>query len=110
MKTKNYQKEQYRGAIKQIMKVRGLRTISLANYNKWRNEESPNGVHSLKIDIQDGYMNIYNYGTNGRCGSIIDNASEELYKSVFQQVNNILKDEPKMNTSEKRNILVKLSR
>lgn len=90
MKTPNYQKEQYRGTIKQIMKVRGLRTISLANYNKWVNEASVNGVHSLKLDIQDGYMNIYGYSKSGRCGDVINDAPAELYESVFNQVNDIL--------------------
>ena len=41
MKKKNvkvnasYEKYQLRGAIKEIMRNYGLRTISLANYNKW---------------------------------------------------------------------------
>ena len=46
-KVTNYQKEEYRGTIKQIMKVRGLRTISLANYNDWSGKKNDyaNGIH-----------------------------------------------------------------
>jgi hypothetical protein len=46
-KTLNYEKELYRGAIKQIMKVRGLRTISLANYNKWLGVTDNKIIHSV---------------------------------------------------------------
>ena len=62
-KVTNYQKEEYRGTIKQIMKVRGLRTISLANYNDWAGKKNDyaNGIHSFKIDIQDGYVNAYGF-------------------------------------------------
>ena len=109
-KTPNYEKELYRGTIKQIMKVRGLRTISLDNYNKWLKRQNTTGVHSLKLDIQDGYINAYQYNNNGRCGTIINDAPTELYASVYQQVNEILECEGEIPTNIRRNILVKLSR
>lgn len=109
-RTTNYEKELYRGTIKQIMKVRGLRTISLDNYNKWLKQPNPTGVHSLKLDIQDGYINAYEYRQNGTCGCMINDASTELYASVYNQVNEILAREGEIPTKVKRNILVKLSR
>ena len=111
-KTPNYEKELYRGYIKQIMKVRGLRTISLDNYHKWLQRKNLVGVHSIKLDIQDGYINIYNYRQNGRCGTVINDAPAELYESVYNQVNEILvrEDKNEIPTKVKRNILVKVSR
>ena len=115
MKILNYQKEQYRGTIKQIMKVRGLRTISLANYNAWKgNTPGANGIHSLKLDIQDGYLNIYGYRLNGKgnlaCGEAIQDAPESLYEKAYRQVMNLIGDEAKIPYSVRKNILVKLAR
>ena len=56
VKKENFHKEQIRGTIKQLMKVRGLRSISIANYNKWKMKEKNKWLHSLKLDIQDGYL------------------------------------------------------
>ena len=109
-RTTNYEKELYRGTIKQIMKVRGLRTISLDNYNKWLKRPNTTGVHSLKLDIQDGYINAYQYSNSGRCGLMIADAPTELYAGVYQQVNEILEHEGEIPTNVRRNILVKLSR
>lgn len=114
-KTLNYQKEQYRGTIKQIMKVRGLRTISLANYNNWKgNEVDENGVHSLKLDLQDGYVNIYGFKKNSKnnytCGNIVQDAPMELYHSAYDQVMQLLSEETQIPSKVRRNILVRLAR
>lgn len=114
-KNPNYLKEQYRGTIKQIMKVRGLRTISLSNYNQWKGgAPGANEIHSLKLDIQDGYLNIYGYGStkNGKpvCGEAIQDASASLYKNAYDQVMNLIADENKIPGSVRRNILVRLAR
>lgn len=115
MKNLNYQKEQYRGTIKQIMKVRGLRTISLANYNAWKGQENDvtNGVHSLKLDLQDGYLNIYAYKQNSvkpACGLEIEDASVDTYRSAYEQVMSLIKDEHAIPYKVRKNILVKLAR
>lgn len=116
MKTPDYAKEQYRGTIKQIMKVRGLRTISLANYEKWLdNDVDPkNAVYSLKLNLQDGYVNIYGYRVTktGKyaCGDVIDNAPAALYKQAYDLVNEIIKNEAKIPSKVRKNILVGLSR
>ena len=116
MKNKNYdyQKEQYRGTIKQIMKVRGLRTISLANYNDWKGvSANPNSdVHSLKLNLQDGYVNIYGYGrtSKGRiiCGQMLeDDAATVAYKSAYDQVMEIISREKDIPYKVRKNILVK---
>lgn len=116
MKTLNYQKEQYRGTIKQIMKVRGLRAISLSNYNKWagNTEDAVNGVHSLKLDLQDGYVNIYGYTYNKSgnltCGEAVQDASEELYRTAYKQVMDIIANEKNIPYRVRKNILVRLAR
>lgn len=108
-KLPNYEKELYRGTIKQIMKVRGLRTISLANYNEWNGTKNETGVHSLKLDVQDGYVNIYGY-KNNRCGEQINDATAEMYAGVYKQVMDIVNKEHTIPSKIKRNILVKVFR
>lgn len=116
-KITNYKKEEYRGTIKQIMKVRGLRTISLANYNDWVGAENDyeNGVHSFKINIQDGYVNAYGFGTtkNGKhvCSTeAIQDATADFYKKAYDNVMAIITNEDKIPAKVRRNILVPVSR
>lgn len=114
MAAKNFdlQKEQYRGTLKQIMKVRGLRTISIANYLRWRNASPAvtTGIHSLKLDLQDGYINAYGYAPNGKCGDKIEDATSAEYKYAYDTVNEILNCESAIPYKAKRNIFVKLGR
>lgn len=115
-KSMDLQKEEYRGTLKQIMKVRGLRTISLDNYNNWKgNERNINGIHSLKLDIQSGYINIfgYNFTKSGKpvCDTVaIEDAPADLYSYVYKQVINILNDEQKIPCNVRKNILVRVAR
>lgn len=116
-KQMNTAKEEYRGTLKQIMKVRGLRTISLNNYMKWKGvQPDPTGVHSLKIDIQSGYLNIYGYGAESekrgfRCSdTAIEDASATLYRGVYNTVMEILEKENEIPTKVKKNILVSVFR
>lgn len=110
----DYRKEEYRGTLKQIMKVRGLRTISIANYINWLRGEGYDvddcPVHSLKLDVQDGYINAYTYGTNGRCGAKIDDADTREYRCARKLVTDLLKREYEIPAKVRRNILVKLCR
>ncbi len=110
----DYQKEQYRGTLKQIMKVRGLRTISISNYLNWCRENGEDvgecAVHSLKLDIQDGYINAYAHGTNGRCGVKIEDADTKEYRCAKKIVSEILKREHEIPYNVRKNILVKISR
>lgn len=115
MKSLNFQKEQYRGTLKQFMKVRGLRSISIANYNKWlesnKQETIKTPVHSLKIDIQDGYLNLFGYSLNRNvCGPKIEDASVDAYMSAYNIVISIFENEKKIPSRIKRNILVSISR
>lgn len=117
MKNPNYKKEEYRGTLKQIMKVRGLRTISLSNYNNWRgNEPDVNGIHSLKLDLQSGYLNIFGYRVAAKSGRLmcspdaIENASAETYKVVYNQVMDILNNEANIPANVRKNILVRMAR
>ena len=93
----DYQKEQYRGTLKQIMKVRGLRTISLANYLNWLRSNGAvvedGTVHSLKLDLQDGYINVYGYGNKGKCGEKIEDADAETYQSAYVTLTSLLSNE-----------------
>lgn len=115
--TMNLKKEMYRGTLKQIMKVRGLRSISLSNYREWANEEqTTKGIHSLKLDLQDGYINIYGYGKQTKTGkylcgeTAIEDASADTYAAVYSKVMEILDNEKNIPSRVKKNILVRLSR
>ena len=109
----DYDKEQYRGTLKQIMKVRGLRTISIANYINWLNANGSNHslpkVHSVKLDLQDGYINGYGWKGN-KCGDKIEDLSTNDYREVLLFVNNAIKKESEIPYRVKRNIFVKMCR
>ena len=115
MKQPNYKKEEYRGAIKQFMKVRGLRSISIENYNRWKNLPSDGEIHSIKLDIMNGYVNAYGYGytRGGRlvCASdaVLD-GSEAFYHRAYDKVKAILADEQNIPYRVRKNILVRVSR
>ena len=116
-KTTNYKKEEYRGTIKQIMKVRGLRTISIANWNDYNGIENDheNGVHSFKIDIQDGYVNAYGFSKTKKGAYVcsreaIQDGSAEFYKKAYDKVMEIIKNEENVPAKFRRNILVPVSR
>lgn len=116
-KNMDLQKEQYRGTLKQIMKVRGLRTISLNNYSNWKGE-TPDvaGVHSLKLDVQSGYLNIYGYEMTAKtnkpvCSSeAIEDATADTYRSVYDRVMQVLGDEKNIPYRVRKNILVRVAR
>ena len=116
-KTLDYQKEQYRGTIKQIMKVRGLRCISFSNYNRWRGlPDGAGGIHSIKYDVQDGYINAFGFDRtyrNGRpvCSTeAIQDAPADFYKRAYDLVMEIISNEGKIPYAVKKNILVRVSR
>lgn len=112
-KTFDYSKEQYRGTLKQIMKVRGLRTISIANYINWLNSNGEKlelpSVHSLKLDLQDGYINAYGW-KNGKCGDKIEDFTADGYRYALSVVNDIIVNEDQIPYHVKRNIFVKMCR
>ena len=109
----DYQKEQYRGTLKQIMKVRGLRTISISNYEDWKaanGEGTERGcIHSLKLDLQDGYINAYGYN-GAKCGEKIEDCSGNQYKYALNVVNEIIARESEIPYKVRRNIFVKMCR
>lgn len=113
VKKENFHKEQIRSTIKQLMKVRGLRSISIANYNKWKMKEKNKWLHSLKLDIKDGYLYMYGFRkseNDSRAGERLENLSIDQYDEAYRQVRNILADEDKIPSNIKRNILIKMSR
>lgn len=113
LKKERLRKEQIRGTIKQLMKVRGLRSISVTNYHKWKKQDSNEWLHSLKIDIQNGYLHMYGFRNSKydtRAGKRLENLSIEQYNDAYMQVMNIIDDEEKIPSNVKRNILVKLAR
>ena len=61
MKKFDLKKEEFIGSIKQLMSVRGLRMINLANYNAWDGNVDNKlvNIHSIKIDIMTGFVNLY---------------------------------------------------
>lgn len=108
MKQFNFTKEQQRGALKQIMKVRGLRTISLANYLNWKktDENSVYPAATIKLNLQDGYLNMFDLQNN----KLDNEQAASLYDSVFNLVSEIFENEMEIPYKYKRNILVKINR
>lgn len=106
----SYEKYQLRGAIKEIMRNYGLRTISLANYNDWSGDEDNKTVHSVKYDIMNGYIHLYGYKKDGRCGDAYDSVGVDVYNHVYNRILHILKNEETIPYKFKRNILVKVNR
>ena len=108
-KTNAVEKYQIRGAIKEIMRNYGLRTISLANYNRYLGDNTTEGVHSVKYDIMNGYIHLHDYKPNGKCGDAQENVEIETYNTVYKTILNILNNTT-MPSKVKRNILVKVNR
>lgn len=110
-KTFNFEKEQYRGTIKQLMKVRGFRTLSISNYYLWKSATSDNlvdvgNVATLKYNLQDGYLNMFDKYNN----KIDDETAASVYKNVYNVVVEMLENEYNIPYKKRRNILVKINR
>lgn len=112
MKKFDLKKEELRGSIKQLMSVRGLRMINLSNYNVWvgRVDKKLENIHSIKIDIMTGFVNLYVNGNGNQAGKKIDDVSTDVYKKVYNKVLEIFKFETDIPSELKRNILVRVSR
>jgi hypothetical protein len=112
MKKFDLKKEELRGSIKQLMTVRGLRMINLANYNAWAGNVDKKlvNIHSIKIDIMTGFVNLYTNGNGGRAGQKLDDVHVDIYKKVYNRVLEIFKHEGDIPGDLKRNILVRVSR
>lgn len=112
MKKFDLKKEEYRGSIKQLMAVRGLRMINIANYNSWAGKEDKKleNIHSAKIDIMTGFVNLYAKGKGDRAGLKIDNVNVDIYKRVYNLILDIFKNELDIPSEIRRNILVRVSR
>lgn len=112
-KIKNsYEKFQVRGAIKEIMRNYGLRSISLSNYFKYLNiTPLVKDVHSVKYDIMNGYIKVHKYRENNdKCGDAFETVSIETYKQTYNTILEILDAEHMIPSRVKRNILVKVNR
>lgn len=108
----SYEKFQVRGAIKEIMRNYGLRTISLSNYKKYLGESiKKDDVHSVKYDIMNGYIKVHGYKENSdRCGDAFSTVNIETYNRIYNTILNILNSEHQIPSKTKRNILVKVNR
>lgn len=119
MRTKklDYEKISLRASIKDLMKMRSLRTINIANYNRWKQENGNSVInhwaHSLRLNVLNGYIDVYAprlSENDKRAGKIIDDVSLSQYQELYGIVTDILDDEKKMPPKVKRNILVKVNR
>jgi hypothetical protein len=107
----SYEKFQVRGAIKEIMRNYGLRTISLANYYKHMDITPNVDVHSVKYDIMNGYIKLYRHNKNNtKCGDAYETVDVNIYNDVYNTITTILNSENTIPSKVKRNILVKVSR
>lgn len=115
MKKHNYEKFQIRGAIKEIMRNYGLRTISIKNYLDFTGEsnETLKNVHSVKYDIMNGYIKVYDYKINDvkrRCGEARETVDNSTYKAIYDVLESLVKKENNIPFNKKRNIMVKVNR
>lgn len=112
----NYEKFQIRGAIKEIMHNYNLRTISIKNYYDYINQECPmalNNIHSVKYDIMNGYIIVYNFKENDdkrRCGTPVGTVSNDTYKEIYNVLESLAKNDHNIPSKIKRNIMVKINR
>ena len=116
-KNLDYEKISLRASLKDMMKMRSLRSINISNYKRWKYGD--NGcemtpwLHSLKINMLNGYMDVFSPRTvinDHRAGNIIEDVSLDQYKEIYGIVQDILDDEANIPATVKRNILVKINR
>ena len=116
MKTlkQNYEKFQIRGAIKEIMRNYGVRTISLKNYFYYLGiTPTVDGIHSLRFDIMNGYIKAYAYKKGDmrkRCGDPIESISIYEYKIIYDILDSLVTNRHNIPSKIKRNILIKVNR
>ena len=115
MKKHNYEKFQVRGAIKEIMRNYGLRSISIKNYFDYTGDVTDvlKDVHSVKYDIMNGYIKVHNFKENDakrRCGDAKETVSNDTYKAIYNVLDSLVKGEGKIPFKVKRNIMVKVNR
>ena len=111
-KNNGLEKFQVRGAIKEIMRNYGLRTISLANYFKYLNTTPEiNNVHSVRYDIMNGYIKVHKYrGKDNKCGDAFETVDMATYNNVYDTILEIINNSHTIPSRVKRNILVKVNR
>ena len=104
----NFTKEQQRGTLKQVMKVRGLRTINLQNYLNFKCSDN-SAIYpavTLKLNLQDGYLNMFDCHNH----KLENDVAAGLYDNVYNLVTEIFENEDLIPSKLKRNILVKINR
>ena len=111
----DYKKFEVRGVIKEIMRNRGLRSINVANYNRWYHKTKKNvgWLHSIKLNLMDGYLYLYGFNDNPKvktAGNRLENVTMDMYDYAYDQVKNIITHENTIPSYIKRNILVKMCR
>ncbi len=121
MKTNNLEKFQLRGAIKEIMRNYNLRTISIANFEKWARQFAKDympiknamecvdkDIHSVKYDIMNGYIKVYHFNDKGMAGKPFDSVDNETYGLIYNTIIDIMT--LNIPSKVKKNILVKVNR
>lgn len=58
----------------------------------------------------NGYIHLYGYKKDGRCGAAYDSVGVDVYNHVYNRILHILKNEEAIPYKFKRNILVKVNR
>lgn len=96
-----------RGTVKEHMSLRRIRTINFWNYLKWKGfnpEIFP--VKSVKLDILNGYLNLYD-STNHKIPS---EEARNLYNQVYDLCMEIFRDEKLIPCKQRKNIVVSVNR
>ena len=113
----DFEKLSLRASLKDMMKMRSLRTINVYNYRLWKYGKNADNyspwLHSLKLNVLNGYMDVFGPRSgmpDHRSGNIIEDVTLSQYKEVYDIVKEILSDEASIPAKVKRNILVKINR
>lgn len=106
----DFEKFKIRGAIKEIMRNYGLRTISLSNYFKYLGNKPTSKIHTIRYNIMNDYIQSYGYRNNGLCGEAFETIGLEEYKNIFEIITEILDSIKTIPYKNRRNILVPINR
>ena len=113
MSNNRFQKELIRGSLKELMRTRGIRSISFANYDRWANNSDIKDVHTMNVNLENGYVRFYAYNENPNIktrGKIIEDVSLKTYQNTYKRAKTILEHEEEIPSKIRRNILVPLYR
>lgn len=96
-----------RGTLKEWMGLRRIRTINYWNYLTWKGFSPENfPVKTIKLDILNGYLNMFDKHNNKIPNDVANNYYEQIYNVTME----IFKNEKLIPYKQRKNIVVKINR